>query len=357
MWTGSGNLQVYSQAVDRFCEAGSGSLRVDVMKTPRPLPVPLRRGVFSRRQAQEYGVPPKRLRARDIIPVARGLYLWAHAEDSESTHPGTTHPGTTRPGTTSTPDLRHLRALQDGYQDSWFSHTTAAQLFGLRLPSRWQHDETIHISRLLISTTVTRAPELRSHAVVVNDGEVVTHLGLHVSRPARIFFDLMDRLNERELVALGDQLVRHPRPGLDAHTTPWETPASLVEVVGSHRKTRGIVTGRRAAARVRIGADSHPETMLRLAIEDAGLPEPTLQVRPSPRSVYTGDLGYEDAKIVLQYDGGTHFTAQQQASDQRRNHAFAHDGWLVILVNVEDLREDFRHVIDRLASALDARSP
>lgn len=185
----------------------------------------------------------------------------------------------------------------------------------------------------------------------------MTRFGLRVSRPARVFFDLMDRLPEHELVALGDQLVRRPLLGLDTHEEPWETPASLTQLVGAHRKTRGIVAGRRAAARIRIGADSRPETLLRLAIVDAGLPEPTLQVRPTRGSVYTGDLGFEEAKIVLQYEGEGHFTAAQQASDQRRNHAFERAGWLVMLANVHDLRGGFTDVVDRLAFALESRLP
>lgn len=181
--------------------------------------------------------------------------------------------------------------------------------------------------------------------------------GLRVSCPRRVFFDLMGTLPERELVALGDQLVRIPTPAFDGRSTPWETPHTLQNILRSHRKTRGIVAGRRAVERVRVGSDSRMETFLRLALCDAGLPEPQLQVRPRPGSPFTGDLGYEELRIVIHYDGVGHFTPEQQASDQRRNFAFEAAGWKVISANAEDYREGFIGVVQRVRMALSAHLP
>lgn len=300
-------------------------------------------------------MPPKRLRAQDIVRVGRGLYRWtggpsdSGGADAVGLLPRSSEGG--RPGRPDPPDaewLRMLHQIQAEYADSWFSHTTAARLHGIQLP-RWAGDEpVIHLSRPRISTTTRRSPQLRSHAVVVEPGEVVDVAGLRVSRPGRVFFDLMGVLPERELVALGDQLVRRPRVELEGRDQPWETPSSLAALVGAHRRTKGIVKGRRALELVRVGADSRPETLLRLAILDAGLPEPQLQVRPRPGSPWSGDLGYEERRIVLQYEGAGHFDAAQQARDQRRNFAFMQDGWTVMPVNVEDLRDGFRRVVARL---------
>ncbi|GAA3054023.1 hypothetical protein GCM10010467_26000 [Actinocorallia glomerata] len=314
------------------------------MKTPRPLPPQLRDGVFSRRQAEALGVPPKRLRARDMRRVGRGLYEWVGSADVE-------------PLTAPIPDagspewFRLLKTVQEEYRSTWFSHSTAARIFGLHLPSWADEPGIVHLSRRGHSTGAERVAGLVPHMVVAEEGEVVRHGALWVSRPARIFFDLMGRLPERELVALGDQLVRSPYPELEGRDQPWETRESLADLVAAHRKTKGIVKGRRAVERVRVGADSRPETLLRLAIQDTGLPEPMLQVRPTPGSPYPGDLGYPELKIVIQYDGGTHFSAAQQARDQRRNHAFERAGWTVILANSEDLREGFVRVVERIRLA------
>lgn len=319
------------------------------MKTPRALPPELRTGVFSRGQAERLGIPPKRLRARDLRRVGRGLYEWIGAEEHVSVAPPA--PGSI-PEPASPEWFRLLMTLQAEYTASWFSHTTAARIFGLDVPSWLDDPDVTHLSRRHHSTTTDKVPWLTSHAVVAEEGEVVVVRGLRVSRPARVFFDLMERLPERELVALGDQLVREPYPDLEGRDRPWETRQSLTDVVAGHRKTKGIVKGRRAVERVRVGADSRPETLLRLAILEAGLPEPQLQVKPDPMSAFSGDIGYEDLRIVVQYDGGSHFSAAQQARDQRRNHAFERAGWIVILANSEDLREGFARVVQRLERAL-----
>ncbi|WP_010524478.1 hypothetical protein [Nesterenkonia sp. F] len=317
------------------------------MRTPRPLPEELLSGVFPRSRALALGVPPNRLRARDVERVGRGLYrvlspsgalldgFRAAAEGGRFAH-------------VDADLLSLMRALQLQCPGMWFSHTTAAHLWNLPLPPWLDGARPLHVSRAESSSSTDRIPGLVAHAVVVEDGEVVDVEGLRVSRPGRAYFDLMGVLPLHELVALGDQLIRRPNPELEGRDRPWETPASLRTLVGDHRKTRGIVAGREALERIRDGADSRPETLLRLAIVDAGLPEPQLQVTPRPGSPWSGDLGYEEEKVVLQYEGEGHFNPTQQASDRTRNAAFVDDGWTVVIVNVVDLRDRFRGVVRRV---------
>ncbi|WP_157983871.1 endonuclease domain-containing protein [Nesterenkonia muleiensis] len=115
------------------------------------------------------------------------------------------------------------------------------------------------------------------------------------------------------------------------------------------------MAARRALGQVRIGADSPAETLLRLAITEADLPEPQLQVPLTPRNPwYRGDLGYVAERVILQYEGAHHFTAEQQAKDERRNAAFEHAGWTVIRVSRVDLAERFRTVIARVSRLLES---
>lgn len=316
------------------------------MRTPRPLPEELRSGIFPRSRALALGVSPNRLRARDVEHVGRGLYRLASSEASPAGCGAAAEDG--RFAHVDADLLSLLHALQQQCPDMWFSRTTAARLWNLPLPPWLDGTRPLHISRAESSSSTDRIPGLVAHAVVVEDGEVVDVDGLQVSRPGRAYFDLMGMLPLHELVALGDQLIRRPDPALDGRERPWETPASLRTLVGDHRKTRGIVAGREALELIRQGADSRPETLLRLALVDAGLPEPRLQVRPRPGSPWSGDLGYEEEKVVLQYEGEGHFSAAQQASDRTRDAAFRDDGWRVVTVNVEDLRDRFRRVVRRV---------
>ena len=81
-----------------------------------------------------------------------------------------------------------------------------------------------------------------------------------------------------------------------------------------------------------LGADSAPETLLRLAMLDAGLPEPELQLTlwDGPMAP-SADAGYRARRIALQYDGAHHLDEVQRHSDRRRDKAFEAAGWTVLI--------------------------
>ena len=324
------------------------------MKTPAPLPPQLHGRVFSSAQAREFGIPPKRLRARDIRSIGWGLHqhvpltAGSHSPDAGAlltpfysgpkleTHysppPGLTHDR-----------LALLTALRSQLDDgARFSHGTAAQLLGLPLPPRLQRRvKAGEIDSRPRMTSAERLRGLRCHRATPGIEETGSVLGLPISRPGRVLIDLMPQLRRNELVALGDQLIRTPQQGLSLRTQPWESIESLTAVVRRHPSTDGIVAAREALDLIRDGADSPPETALRLALLDEGLPEPQLQLAPSPGSPWSGDMGWEQIKLVIQYEGAHHFDATQQASDGQRDHAFRRDEWTVLHTNAVDQRQGF----------------
>ena len=121
-----------------------------------------------------------------------------------------------------------------------------------------------------------------------------------------------------------------------------------------HPKMQGIVKARAAVELIRVGADSAPETFLRLALGDAGLPEPGLQVQIVPGDPYSpaADLGYRQQRIAIQYDGGHHLTREQQSRDNRRDQAFYSAGWRYFKFNADDLANDFRKATAQIRAAL-----
>ena len=106
---------------------------------------------------------------------------------------------------------------------------------------------------------------------------------------------------------------------------------------------------REAAALIRPGADSAPETFLRLALAAAGLPEPELQLRIVPDDPFSpaADLGYRRQRVAIQYDGGHHLTREQQSRDNRRDESFNAAGWRYFKFNADDLADDFRGAAQR----------
>ncbi|WP_369693186.1 endonuclease domain-containing protein [Arthrobacter sp. DNA4] len=178
--------------------------------------------------------------------------------------------------------------------------------------------------------------------------------GIRISTPARTWLDLCRLLPMEHAVAIGDQLVRQPHDGLELRTKPWATIQDLREMLKRHPKMQGIVKARAAVELIRAGADSAPETFLRLALVDAGLPEPELQVRIFADNAHSpaADLGYRRQRIGIQYDGGHHLTREQQSRDNRRDAVFHSAGWRYFKFNADDLARNFRWAVIQIRAAL-----
>ncbi|WP_460690171.1 hypothetical protein [Nesterenkonia suensis] len=317
------------------------------MRHPAPLPPSLHGQIFTRRQALCAGVPEKRLRARDIERVACGIYR--HVPGPQSLG------GTGEPESTAALDVGLLTALCERAPEAWLSHTTAARLYGLPLPPRLAADPCLHVSGAFRSRTAAELGPVRQHGPVkCLTGEVVEHQGLRIASPERVLIDLMPLLQHDELVVLGDALVRQPRAVFESRSHPWSTRDQLWSCLSRHGHTRGIVPAREALGRVRVGADSPPETLLRLRLVEAGCPEPELQARLHPEDPFSPvtDLAYRRWRVAIQYEGAHHFSAEQQAGDEWRDGAFQRDGWHVARANRVDLREGFIHVVARIGALL-----
>lgn len=236
----------------------------------------------------------------------------------------------------------------------WVSHNTAAEIYGLWLPDRLAMDERIHLSHPASPDLWTRREGVGGHRVLVRPQDVMQRGNLRMSSPARTWLDLGRLCTVRELIILGDQLVRHPRPRFDGrfapHATLLELQTLLEESPGTPGRRRCLV----ALQWIRVGADSVQETLLRLALIRAGLPEPELQVPAQPQFRWSlcADLGYPALKIAIQYDGETHFTPKQQRADQRRDNVFLTEGWRVLRFNQHDAREGFERAVGQVSSAL-----
>lgn len=100
------------------------------------------------------------------------------------------------------------------------------------------------------------------------------------------------------------------------------TVEDLVEGLGPLRGFPGIVQARQLVAMVQPLTESAGESWLRLRIIDAGFPWPRPQIElldPSGRVVYRLDLGYDDLRLGLEYDGMQfHDAAEMRAHDERR---------------------------------------
>ncbi|TLP99591.1 hypothetical protein FEF26_03040 [Nesterenkonia salmonea] len=313
------------------------------MRPPTPLPQELLGQTFTRSQARALGVSDARLRARDVQKMARATYRHL-TPDAPSP-----------PAERVSPEV--LSVLCRRSPAIRVSHVTAALLYRVNLPSRLVRDAPIHLTGRSRSHYGAADPPVRLHRSRVGPGSTHQLHGIPVTAPAELFVEMAQYLSATELVVLGDQLVRAPRQKLEGRSAPWCSVPALRRSVAGAKHRFGIRRAREALELVRVGSDSPPETLLRLALCRAGLPEPELQIRLDARDPYSpaGDLGYRDGRLVMQYEGEHHFSAEQQARDERRNAAFQMAGWTVIQVNRVDLREDFAGAVQRTRTLLERR--
>jgi very-short-patch-repair endonuclease len=284
------------------------------VRTPEPLPDPLNGRAFSVSEALRLGVPEKRLRSRDL----------------SSPYPGVRRVGAL--GASASTTDRAVAYAPRLAADQYFSHLTAAELLGMRVPSRGRNGP-LHVT----SVQPRRAPRLKG--VVGHEVKVAPPLlrwqasPLVVSDHVATWLTLAEGLPLDDLVVMGD--------GLISRRDPAASLQSLEGRVSDGTIRRGSSQLRAALRQMRAGTDSAPETALRLLLVRSGLPEPEVNglVETGHRS-YHGDLVFRAQRVVVEYDGGHHRTDETQFSiDVDRLDRIMEAGWRVVRVDRRLLRQ------------------
>lgn len=148
------------------------------------------------------------------------------------------------------------------------------------------------------------------------------------------------RLTSDWLVAVGDYLLTGPRIG--RARVPLCTRDDLMRAIQRRRRKRGVKDLALALDRVRPGAHSPRETLLRLGLVDHGLPEPDVQVPVvTAAGLRHADLGYPDARLLLEYQGDHHRTDRRQwLEDLTRVQLLQDAGYDVMVVGAADIVPD-----------------
>lgn len=186
------------------------------------------------------------------------------------------------------------------------------------------------------------------------EDEIVCVDGLLVTSRTRTWLDVARKMSVDELTVVADHLLRIPRPDLEGRAEPHATPAQLADMLDRHKGTPGIRKARLALELARIGADSAPETRLRLALERAGLPEAQLNVRMQLRDGVERqpDLAYPKHRVAVEYDGEGHSEAGQIVRDIAREEDFSRTGWLLVRISKRHMENDARLAVAKVRSAL-----
>jgi hypothetical protein len=302
------------------------------MQMRNNLPGLLATAPFTLDSALASGLSPSRLRQKDVVHVGRGLY---------------------RPSDWSFELEAAARALSAATPGAWISHVTAARLRCQLLPPWLADSMELHLSKPRSLPSVRRKGVL-GHTVLAREDEIEFIDGIRISTRSRTWLDLAKRLSVSDLVCMGDQIIRVPRVKFEGRTLSFDTLDGLRSLVGRHPNLQGIVRARESLDLMRVGADSAPESLLRLAMADAGLPEPDLQLalRVVDAVSPTADLGYRHRRLAIQYDGGHHLLDAQSFSDRRRDKAFESAGWTVLVLGKDDLADGFQRAIGKIKRIL-----
>lgn len=248
--------------------------------------------------------------------------------------------------------------------DWFFSHVTAAVIWGLPLPMRLLRavfDPAEPRGLDVAAFAPRRAPRasgVRGHELQSRLTHVRTHKGLRVASPSTTWVLLAPMLQVDELIGLGDALVRVPRRrGMERGTSAdaLATIDQLADAIHAGRRI-GASKLRDALPHVRVGSASTGETRVRVALQRAGLPEPALDIdvfaRDGTPIGYT-ELAYPDHRLLIEYEGDHHRLDRTQWDRDIEKHAeCVAAGWTVIRLTARHAYPSPAPAVHRVREAL-----
>lgn len=297
---------------------------------PRPLPESVGAGPFRVDDALRAGVTEKRLRGNDLSAPFWGVRATASATLSERAQAFATR-------------------MQDG---AFFSHETAALLWGIPLPPELADNPSIHVS----VAGGRRGPGgagVIGHHLQVSERDITVHAGRRVTTLARTVCDLAPALHDEDLLTAIDNILWWRRP-MSQRATPEELRATLHRFRGRRGRARLFEMAALASDR----SDAPPETAFRLRFLRAGFPpaQPNERVYDtSGRFLAMPDLQFREYKMAFDYEGDHHRTDRKQwRKDLARVPRLQDAGWHHTRLSGDDLTDD-REAIARARSNLTAR--
>jgi len=240
--------------------------------------------------------------------------------------------------------LRYEPLLLPG---QFFSHRTAAALWGMPLPPASNADLDVAVAW---PRTPPRRAGVRGRSLGPTGLDVVH--GFPVAAPADAWAQLGSLLSREDLVAAGDGLLAA------LHREPLATLDELAEAAARYAGRPGAAQLRWALPRLRQGAESRPESLLRLLIARGRLPEPVVAhpVDVGPRVLHP-DLAWPELRIGIEYEGDGHRTDRATwLRDIERRELFAAAHWRSVQVTSIDLFVRPAALISRLRAVREDRA-
>ncbi len=252
-------------------------------------------------------------------------------------------------------DVRLLRRVLRGvYQRCDESDTPISRARGVALVSQpfavmcdrtaaWLHGVDTFDFRELEILPPIEAWALRHHPKIRRHGcaggrrdlaaiDVMDLNGVRVTTPLRTALDLGARLRRGDALAALDGFMR-------VHGL---TRDDYLGLLPRYRRRRGVIQLRQLVAIADGRSESPGESSTRLAILDAGYPDPVPQywVCEGGIPIWRLDLAYPKHKVAIEYDGvAFHDSPEQRRHDEERRAWLRARGWIIIVVRKGDFEQ------------------
>ncbi|OLT12679.1 hypothetical protein BJF78_23880 [Pseudonocardia sp. CNS-139] len=274
------------------------------------------------------------VRAGQLTPVRRGSYVHGDAPTDEHAH----HAVRIRA------EVAHLAA------GAVVSHVSAAVLHGL--PTWAIPLDRVHVTRAR-RTGGRRGGQVHVHTAPLDLHEIQEVDGLLVTSVARTVVDLARTVPFEPAVAVADAALHAVRTDPDATLLLH---IALAEALARTLRWRGRPNARRVLEFADARSDSVGESRSRVALQRAGLPQPTLQWQVAGHLV---DFGWPALRTVGEFDGRMKYDkllrpgqtpADAVYAEKLREDSIRAEGLAVVRWGWRDLA-DFTPVLHRLRSA------
>ncbi|MEO6532770.1 MAG: hypothetical protein ABIO06_04240 [Pseudolysinimonas sp.] len=232
---------------------------------------------------------------------------------------------------------------------SVFAGVTAARLWGFPLPAYLPSD----ISTVDVAAPAPRRAPRGAHVRGSQfQPEIVSITGLRglpVLTAVDAWCSLARVLDLADLTAVADHLLS------DGPTSPLgRSPfAALSEAVDRRSGHRGSVELRAALGQARPHCWSRTETLTRLVLCSAGIPEPVLNHLVWIRGrQFRLDLAWPAVRFGLEYDGDHHRNPRQFVNDIGRHELIQDENWALMRMTRLELFDSPEQLVRRVAGRL-----
>ncbi|MFU8948160.1 hypothetical protein ACLRGF_15685 [Mycetocola zhadangensis] len=316
------------------------------MKPPRPLP-PQLGTVFSITDARALGVGSDRLFRSDLTTPFPGVRAQGQPiPPADATWPGDNEANGTQTRALALAYAVRMRPIE------FFSHLTAAELWGAPTPRRPGSPLDVAVFG---NDPLPRCRGVRGHRAGPRLTTTTTLNGLRLASPASVWASL-GTLPLEDLVVIGDYFCREWRDGFlrpHAGRRPLTTRTKLAAALDAGRRV-GAARLRTALGMIREDSWSPRESLCRILLTTAGLPEPMLNLDVDGPLGFLAcvDMAYPRYRVAIEYQGQLH--GARYAKDIERLEALRAAGWIVIQVSSALLARP-AELVDRVRRALLSR--